>query len=71
MIINFWCCILSQKMYIEYCYFLFIFLGSVTTVESVVGMMTNLPCNITPSLPDDKIQLVLWYKVISLETPIE
>ena len=50
---------------------LFLILGSVTTVESVVGMMTNLPCNITPSLPDDKIQLVLWYKVISLETPIE
>ena len=33
--------------------------------------MTNLACNIAPSLPDDKIQLVLWYKVISLETPNE
>ena len=33
--------------------------------------MTNLACNITPSLPDDKKQLVLWYKVIPLETPID
>ena len=34
-------------------------------------MLTNLPCNITPSLPADKIQLVLLYKVIPLETPID
>ena len=34
-------------------------------------MMTNLPCNITPGLSADKIQLVLWYKVIWIETPIE
>ena len=25
-------------------------------------MMTNLPCNITPSVPGDQVLIVLWYK---------
>ena len=33
-----------------------------TFVQSVSGMLTNLPCNITPSVPGDKVNLVLWYK---------
>jgi hypothetical protein len=33
-----------------------------TSVQSVAGMLTNLPCNITPALPGDKVNLVLWYK---------
>ncbi|XP_040572631.2 cell adhesion molecule Dscam1 isoform X2 [Lepeophtheirus salmonis] len=34
----------------------------VTSVQSVAGMLTNLPCNITPTIPNDKVNLVLWYK---------
>ena len=34
----------------------------VTHVGTVLGMLTNLPCNITPSLPGDRVLLVLWYK---------
>ena len=40
----------------------FSFTVPVTKVSSVSGMLTNLPCNITPSQPDDKVNLVLWYK---------
>ena len=32
------------------------------SVETVLGMMTNLPCNITPSVPGDQVLIVLWYK---------
>ena len=31
-------------------------------VRTVVGMLTNLPCNITPSVPGDRVLIVLWYK---------
>lgn len=31
-------------------------------METVLGMMTNLPCNITPSVPGDQVLIVLWYK---------
>ncbi|XP_023319737.1 protein turtle homolog A [Eurytemora carolleeae] len=34
----------------------------VTEVGTVLGMLTNLPCNMTPALPGDKVLLVLWYK---------
>jgi len=34
----------------------------VLSVETVLGMMTNLPCNITPSVPGDQVLIVLWYK---------
>ena len=40
----------------------FYFSAPLTYVSSVSGMLTNLPCNITPSLPEDKVNLVLWYK---------
>ena len=30
--------------------------------ETVSGMLTNLPCNITPSVPGDRVLIVLWYK---------
>ena len=32
----------------------------VLAVETVLGMMTNLPCNITPSVPGDQVLIVLW-----------
>ena len=31
-------------------------------VVTVTGMLTNLPCNITPPVEDDNVNLVLWYK---------
>jgi len=31
-------------------------------VQTVSGMLTNLPCNITPSVPGDRVLIVLWYK---------
>ena len=34
----------------------------VTVVSTVVGMLTHLPCNITPGVPGDRVLLVLWYK---------
>ncbi len=34
----------------------------VTNVQTVSGMLTNLPCNITPTVAGDKVNLVLWYK---------
>lgn len=34
----------------------------VTSVQSVAGKLTNLPCNITPSIEGDRVNLVLWYK---------
>lgn len=34
----------------------------VTRIQSVSGMLTNLPCNITPSSPTDRVNIVLWYK---------
>ena len=43
--------------------------GIILELLSENTKMTNLPCNITPS--HDKIQLVLWYKVSSLETRID
>ena len=36
--------------------------GPVTRIQSVSGMLTNLPCNITPSSPTDRVNIVLWYK---------
>lgn len=32
------------------------------SVQTVAGMLTNLPCNITPSVPGDRVLIVLWYK---------
>ncbi len=34
-----------------------LFLEASVTVTSVLGMLTSLPCNITPSLPDDRYKL--------------
>ena len=31
-------------------------------VASIAGMLTNLPCNITPPWKNDHVNLVLWYK---------
>ena len=42
-------------------YFLFISVPMMR-VETVSGMLTNLPCNITPSVPGDRVLIVLWYK---------
>ena len=41
---------------------LFVFPVPLLSVETVLGMMTNLPCNITPSVPGDQVLIVLWYK---------
>lgn len=37
-------------------------IDSVHIVEAVEGTIGRLPCNITPSISDDKVILVLWYK---------
>ena len=45
------------------CHFALLFIaGPVTRIQSVSGMLTNLPCNITPSSPTDRVNIVLWYK---------
>uniref|UniRef100_A0A1A9X2I9 Nephrin n=1 Tax=Glossina brevipalpis TaxID=37001 RepID=A0A1A9X2I9_9MUSC len=37
--------------------------------ESIQGTIARLPCNVTPPLLDDRVALVIWYKVGS-KTPI-
>lgn len=37
-------------------------LAFIHDVITVQGMLTNLPCNITPPSSDDQVNLVLWYK---------
>ena len=44
------------------CHFVLFIAGPVTRIQSVAGMLTNLPCNITPSSPTDRVNIVLWYK---------
>ena len=36
-------------------------------VETVSGMLTNLPCNITPSVPGDRVLIVLWWALTFLK----
>ncbi len=31
-------------------------------VVAISGMLTSLPCNITPPARGDQVNLVLWYK---------
>ena len=35
-------------------------------VETVLGMMTNLPCNITPSVPGDQVNSFLSSFIFSI-----
>ncbi|XP_023033100.1 uncharacterized protein LOC6638446 isoform X2 [Drosophila willistoni] len=37
--------------------------------ESIMGTMGRLPCNVTPPIYEDRVALVIWYKV-GLKTPI-
>ncbi|XP_064551896.1 nephrin isoform X4 [Drosophila montana] len=37
--------------------------------ESIIGTMGRLPCNVTPPIYEDRVALVIWYKV-GLKTPI-
>ncbi|KAH8402332.1 hypothetical protein KR009_011424, partial [Drosophila setifemur] len=37
--------------------------------ESIMGTLGRLPCNVTPPIYEDRVALVIWYKV-GLKTPI-
>ncbi|XP_017150580.1 uncharacterized protein LOC108160840 isoform X5 [Drosophila miranda] len=37
--------------------------------ESIMGTVGQLPCNVTPPIYEDRVALVIWYKV-GLKTPI-
>ncbi|XP_039227923.1 uncharacterized protein LOC6530808 isoform X3 [Drosophila yakuba] len=37
--------------------------------ESIMGTVGRLPCNVTPPIHEDRVALVIWYKV-GLKTPI-
>ncbi|XP_041563249.1 uncharacterized protein LOC108143469 isoform X4 [Drosophila elegans] len=37
--------------------------------ESIMGTIGRLPCNVTPPIYEDRVALVIWYKV-GLKTPI-
>ncbi len=43
--------------------------GSKVGVRGVVGHSAQIPCEITPSSPDDAPYLILWYKEV-FGTPI-
>ncbi|XP_073844947.1 uncharacterized protein isoform X2 [Musca autumnalis] len=43
--------------------------GPPVVAESIVGTHARLPCNVTPPLLEDRVALVIWYKV-GLKTPI-
>ncbi len=36
--------------------------AAIQTVEAVEGLPTELPCDITPPNPEEKLLLVLWYR---------
>ena len=40
----------------------FTFSGPSRTVRGVVGFSAELVCDVEPKVPDDQLQLVLWYK---------
>lgn len=43
--------------------------GPPVKAEAIVGTHAKLPCNVTPPLLEDRVALVIWYKV-GLKTPI-
>ena len=43
-------------------YFFYISAGPAKTVKGVVGFSAELVCDVEPKVPDDQLQLVLWYK---------
>ncbi|XP_019891154.1 hemicentin-1 isoform X3 [Musca domestica] len=47
----------------------FLLQGPPVVAESIVGTHARLPCNVTPPLLEDRVALVIWYKV-GLKTPI-
>jgi len=46
-----------------------IFPGPPVLAESIMGTVGRLPCNVTPPIYEDRVALVIWYKV-GLKTPI-
>lgn len=51
-------------------WFTFSFLaGPPVLSESIIGTLGRLPCNVTPPIYEDRVALVIWYKV-GLKTPI-
>ncbi|XP_059224588.1 uncharacterized protein LOC106093722 isoform X3 [Stomoxys calcitrans] len=47
----------------------FLLQGPPVVAESILGTNARLPCNVTPPLLEDRVALVIWYKV-GLKTPI-
>ncbi|XP_050743454.1 nephrin isoform X5 [Drosophila biarmipes] len=43
--------------------------GPPVLAESIMGTVGRLPCNVTPPIYEDRVALVIWYKV-GLKTPI-
>lgn len=47
----------------------FAFAGPPVLSESIQGTLGRLPCNVTPPILEDRVALVIWFKV-GLKTPI-
>ncbi|XP_032306510.1 neural cell adhesion molecule 2 isoform X5 [Drosophila ananassae] len=48
---------------------LYLLAGPPVLSESIMGTVGRLPCNVTPPIYEDRVALVIWYKV-GLKTPI-
>ena len=55
-------CSLTLYLGVFTSFIIIVFSVPLMKVETVSGMLANLPCNITPSVPGDRVLIVLWYK---------
>ena len=46
-------CVIEHEIY---------FAGPVEVVAGVLGLPTHLECDVTPTVPNDQLLLILWYK---------